>query len=128
MNDYSGETSAPVTAAAPDLSLLKSDGGVSVQPGGTIPYTLTYQNKGTWPASGVVITEKVPLWTVFNSAASTPGWTCLPDANAGSTCTYPVPGGVVNPGPAASVIFALTVANPFPGRDCSGQQPGVDRR
>ncbi|MFL6194240.1 MAG: hypothetical protein ACJ75H_08720, partial [Thermoanaerobaculia bacterium] len=81
-----------VALSPPDLSIAKSDGGASVAPGGTVAYTLTYSNTGGLGAAGVVITETVPANTTFNAGASTAGWSCAPNNNAGSTCTLAVGG------------------------------------
>jgi hypothetical protein len=59
----------------------------------------------------VVITETVPANTTFNSAASTSGWVCQPDGNAGSSCTFTL-GAVAHSG-GGSVIFAVTVDDPL---------------
>lgn len=95
----------------PDLNLGKSDGGASVAPGGTVSYTLTYNNSGEQGATGVVLTETVPANTTFNAGASSAGWSCTPNNNAGSTCTLAagsVPGGSSD----NSATFAVTVVNP----------------
>ncbi|MBI2213056.1 MAG: DUF11 domain-containing protein [Acidobacteria bacterium] len=96
----------------PDLSISKSDGGASIAPGGTVAYTLTYSNGGG-AATGVVLTETVPANTTFNAGASTAGWVCVPDNNAGSTCTLVI--GAVAASGGGSVTFAVTVATPLPG-------------
>jgi uncharacterized repeat protein (TIGR01451 family) len=108
----SGSDTTPITGA-PDLSLTKSDGGASVAPGGTVAYTLTYANSGNRGASGVVITETVPANTTFNAGASTAGWICSPNNNAGSTCTLAI-GALVAGGGNQTAIYAATVANPLP--------------
>ena len=100
-----------LNAATVDYSLTKSDGGTSVAPGGTVPYTLTYANNGDVAGSGVVLTETVPANTTFNAGASTAGWSCTPNNNAGSTCTRAV-GNVAAHSSPQSAIFAVTVANP----------------
>ncbi len=105
----SGSDTTPLTAA-PVLSLSKSDGGVSVAPGGTVAYTLAYTNTGNQGATGVVLSETVPANTTFNAGASTAGWICAPDSNAGSTCTLNV-GGLVAGG-SGSATFAVIVVNP----------------
>jgi len=108
----SGSDTTPLTGA-PDLALTKSDGGVSVSPGGGISYTLTYANSGNRGASGVVITETVPANTVFNPGASDGNWVCLPGNNAGSTCTLSL--GVLPAGGGnQTVTFAVTTTNPIP--------------
>lgn len=106
-----GSDTTPVTAA-PDLTITKNDGGGSTTPGGTVAYTLSYSNAGTQGATGVVISETVPANTTFNPGASTAGWVCVPDNNAGSTCTFAV--GSLGAGSGGNVTFAVTVSNPVP--------------
>lgn len=101
------------SGGAPDLSLTKSDGGASVAPGGTVAYTLTYGNGGGANATGVVITETVPANTSFNAGASTAGWACSPNNNAGASCTLAI--GTVTAGSTGlTATFAVTVVNPVP--------------
>jgi uncharacterized repeat protein (TIGR01451 family) len=109
----SGSDTTPVTGA-PDLSVTKSDGGASVVPGGTITYTLTYANAGNRGATGVVLTETVPANTTFNAGASTAGWSCTPNNNAGSTCTLAV-GSLAAGSGNQTAAFAVTVGSPLPG-------------
>jgi uncharacterized repeat protein (TIGR01451 family) len=101
-----------VAITQPDLTIRKDDGGITTTPGSTVVYTLTYQNVGTQTVTGVTITDTVPANSTFNAGASTPGWTCVPNNNAGSVCTYNV--GVVVAGTGGSVLFAVTVDNPLP--------------
>ena len=96
----------------PDLSINKSDGGASATPGGVVAYTLSYANTGTGAAAGIVITETVPANTTFNAATSTPGWSCVPNNNAGSACTLNV--GALASSANGSATFAVTVNNPVP--------------
>jgi uncharacterized repeat protein (TIGR01451 family) len=111
-NNVAGDTT-PLTAQ-PDISLGKSDGGASVAPGGTVTYALTYSNVGDQGATGVVLTETVPANTTFNPGASTAGWTCVPDNNAGSTCTLAIAGELAGGGASGSANFAVTVVDPVP--------------
>ncbi len=111
-DDNTDSDTTPVDAL-PDLAISKDDGGVTAVPGGTVSYLLSYQNVGNQDATGVVITETVPLNTLFDGLASTPGWVCLPDATAGSTCTLAI--GVVAAGAAeANATFAVMVDDPLP--------------
>jgi uncharacterized repeat protein (TIGR01451 family) len=96
----------------PDLSLTKSDGGATVAPGGTVAYILTYANTGNRGASGVVLTDTVPVNATFNAGASTAGWACVPNNNAGSTCTLAIGAVVAASGP-LTATFAVTVVNPL---------------
>lgn len=110
-NNSSTDTT-PVTAT-PDMSITKSDGGATTTPGGTVAYTLTYINNGNQGATGVTLSETVPANSTFNAGASTAGWACVPDNNAGSVCTITI-GGVAGGGGTGSVTFAVTVVNPVP--------------
>jgi uncharacterized repeat protein (TIGR01451 family) len=107
-----GSDTTPVTGA-PDLSITKSDGGVSVTPGGTVVYVLTYSNSSSIGATGVTITETVPAHTTFDSGASAAGWACTPDDSAGSTCTLAV-GSLGGASGNRTADFAVTVDNPTP--------------
>lgn len=98
--------------AAPDLSVSKLDNGATADAGDTVAYTISYDNIGNQNATGVVITETVPANTVFNAGASTAGWICAPDNNAGSTCTFNIGALSVNGG--GNLIFAITIDNPLP--------------
>ena len=106
-----GDATITPIVATPDLTLTKSDGGASVAPGGTVAYTLGYANAGNQGATGIVLTETVPANSTFNAGASTAGWSCSPNNNAGSTCTLAV--GALNGGGAnGAATFAVTAVNP----------------
>lgn len=102
-----------VTIQAVDMILVsKNDGDITALPGNTITYTIIFFNGGDLNATGVVLTETVPANTSFNAGASTGGWACSPDANAGSVCTLAI--GTVNSSFGSSAIFAVDVDNPLP--------------
>lgn len=83
-NGYQGIEVLP----GPELSLTKSDGGITAVPGGNISYTLDYSNApGTGATSGLTLTETVPVDTIFLPSSSTAGWNCVPDNSASSSCT-----------------------------------------
>jgi uncharacterized repeat protein (TIGR01451 family) len=100
------------TLAPLDLSIVKSDAGVTTAPGGGVLYTLSYANAGSTAATGVVIAEQVPANTTFDAAGSTAGWSCANGAPAGSVCTLAI--GSVAAGASGSVTFAVKVINPLP--------------
>ncbi len=110
-NNTAGDTT-PVNAT-PDLSLTKSDGGASTTPGGTVIYTLSFGNAGNQGATGVTLTETVPAESTFNAGASSGGWTCAPNGNAGSTCTRAI--GALAAGANGNALFAVTVNSPVSG-------------
>jgi uncharacterized repeat protein (TIGR01451 family) len=103
---------ADAVVAAPDLALAKDDGGSTPRPGDILAYTLSYANLGNQDATGVVIAETVPEYTTFNAAASSPGWTCLDSAPAGTRCAYSF--GELAAGESDSVAFAVSVISPLP--------------
>lgn len=108
-------TTSIMLDAAPDLSVTKSDGATTTQPGGTVAYTLNYANatgNNLQNATGVVLNETVPANTTFNAGASTAGWVCTPNNNAGSTCTLAV--GALNAGANGSATFAVNVLGTLP--------------
>jgi uncharacterized repeat protein (TIGR01451 family) len=103
--------SAPLGTSI-DLAITKTDGGITAQPGGTISYTLAYRNVGNQGVTGVVINETVPLDTQFSAAASTPGWVCVPNALAGSSCSLAVGG--LAAGGQGTASFAVVLDDPVP--------------
>jgi len=112
LNDYKDQDQADLTPKAPDLFIVKSDEGATVSPGQVIAYELTLSNNGTWPASGVMITESVPANTTFDALSSSPGWSCADGSPAGAACTLMV--GSLGVGDQGKVVFAVKVVNPLP--------------
>lgn len=101
-----------------NIALSKTDGGIEAGAGETVVYRLTYSNTTMVPATGVVITEVVPLHTTFNPAASLPTeWSCPDGSVSGTICLTilgELPGGATG-----TVNFGLTVVDPLPD--------GIDR-
>ncbi|WP_153306071.1 isopeptide-forming domain-containing fimbrial protein [Desulfatiglans anilini] len=112
LNDYDDQDQADLTPKAPDLSIVKSDDGATVSPGQVIAYELTVSNNGTWPASGVMITESVPANTTFDALSSSPGWSCADGSPAGAAYTLMV--GSLGVGDQGAVVFAVKVVDPLP--------------
>jgi fimbrial isopeptide formation D2 family protein/uncharacterized repeat protein (TIGR01451 family) len=98
--------------AVPDLRLSKNDYLDFSFPDAVGIYTLGYQNTGNQDATGVVITETVPLYTTFDAGSSTAGWSCADRAPAGTTCTIAL--GTVAAGDSGSVKFAVKIAASLP--------------
>ncbi len=94
----------PVIADA-DLRLVKTDGGITAGLDRIINYTLIYFNDGNRNAIGVELSETVPDYTTFQPASSSPGWSCLPNNQAGSSCTLSL--GALNGGEKGSAFFAV---------------------
>jgi uncharacterized repeat protein (TIGR01451 family) len=109
-NNGDGDTT-PVDAT-PDLAIVKSDGGITAEPGDTVVFTLDYVNNGDQDATGVELTETVPPNSSFVAGASTPGWACTPDASAGSACVLAI--GSLGGGASGSALFAIELDDPLP--------------
>ena len=107
-NNTASDTTPLSAGTAPDLVVSKDEGGGSADAGDTITYTVTVSNAGTQHASGVVLTETVPLETTFNAAASDPAWNCGAPT-PGSTCTLSV-GPLAAGAPALTFAFAVDVS------------------
>ncbi len=106
-------TASDTDYVRPDLALTKSDGGASAEPGGLIRFVLSYTNTGGIDVTGVTLRETVPLHTSFDaSLAENAGWSCAPDASAGSECVYTV--GDLPAGESGTVNFVVRVNDPLP--------------
>lgn len=101
--------------AVPELTLSKTlltDTPADIAPGALLRYQLSYLNRGSQDASGVVLTETVPEFTRFEAAGSSVGWVCAPDAQPGSVCQFTV--GDVAVGETGEVNFAVRVDERLP--------------
>ena len=65
--DSAAGKAVTTTVVKPVLSIYKT-GPAAVNVGGNIVYTITYENKGSADATGVVISDTVPAGTTFVSA------------------------------------------------------------
>lgn len=92
---------------APDLTIQKSDAGVTADAGDVITYTLTFANNGPQDASGVRLTEIVPANTSFVSVGS-PGFLCQSTGDPGDICTLTV-GALAGRGGSGSETFSVRV-------------------
>ena len=106
-NPYAPVQATDETLIPPDLTLVKSDGGITTGAGETVVYTLDYANVSNTGATGVVISETVPDNTTFNAADSSIDWVCV-----GTACTLTL--GDVPGNSSGSVTFAVDVDNPLP--------------
>ena len=117
--DETGTDTTPLDAA-PDLYLTKTDGGATAAPNGTVVYTLTYGNRGSQGATGIVLTEALPAGTTFDAANSTGGWV---DAGGG---TFTLAVADLGAGEERTADFAVTVDAAHPaGRHDLANTAGV---
>ncbi len=71
---------------------------------------LTIDNVGAHDSGAITLTDTVPSGTVFDSANSTPGWSCSDGDPAGSVCTLSLPA-LASSGE-TSAAFAVRVDDP----------------
>lgn len=110
-SDQASDTT-PITSAA-TLSVSKTDNDATFIPGETVVYKIDYGNTGNQDADTTTLSEVVLAETVFNAAASSPGWDCPMGITEGNTCTFDI--GTLGGGDSGSVDFALTLNTPVPG-------------
>ena len=104
------------TTAAPILSITKTANFTQAKPGDVVRYTIKYFNTGNEDAAGVTVTDTVPPLTVFDPVSSTAGWSCAPNNNAGSLCTFFV--GNLAAGAHGTVVFAATLSSLLSNTAC----------
>ncbi|MCP3934642.1 MAG: DUF11 domain-containing protein, partial [Actinomycetia bacterium] len=109
-NNLSSEDTPLAAGTGPDLSITKSDGGITADAGDTIAYAISVENLGNQDATGVVVSETVPEHTTLLAGSSDPRWSCV-GTSAGSSCTLdlgPLPVG------RAPQLLAYSVRVDFP--------------
>lgn len=93
--------------APPILQVTKRDGGITIEPGERITYTINYSNTGSSDATGVIITESIPQYTTYIPEGSTLGWNC-DSASPGGNCTFEI--GTVEKGSTGTIELVFIVA------------------
>jgi uncharacterized repeat protein (TIGR01451 family) len=88
----------------PVLSISKTDGPDPIAAGGTLTYTLSYDNSGNADATNVVLTDTLPANTSFVSATAG-GFL------SGNIVTWPI--GSLAAGDSGSVQLSVQVENPL---------------
>ena len=105
------DTETTPLQAAPDLTITKDDGLDIVSPGSLLVYAINYANVGDQDATGVVVSETVPVATTFDAGASLPTvWSCADGSTGGTACTVTI--GDLPAGAGGSLSFAVRVDDP----------------
>jgi uncharacterized repeat protein (TIGR01451 family) len=104
--DNQASESTPV-AATPDLRVTQTPSAYTVLRGGTVVFTINVSNTGSQVATGVSLTDSVPLITRFSQASSTAGWSCADNSGPLTPCTFSI--GTLAPGETRTVTYALRV-------------------
>jgi len=91
----------------PDLEVSKNSGAIiSVTQGTHLDYTIYYTNSGEWTAENAVLTETLPLNTIYDGG---PEW-----QRVGTSRSYTYALGDVAPGSTGNVPFRTRVISPLP--------------
>ena len=98
-----------VAVIAPDLAVSKESDVTLAGLDESVGFTIRYTNTGRVAATGVVITETVPVNTWFDAVQSDSGWSCAADAPAGSVCSLAV--GDLAAGASGTAAFVVTVGS-----------------
>ncbi|MCW5212430.1 DUF11 domain-containing protein, partial [Desulfobulbus sp. TB] len=110
-NPASTTASVYINAPRPELVLEKIANVATVNPGGTVTYTLAYQNIGTQDATGVTLTDPLPNGFTYVSATGSP--TTEPTVGTNGTVVWTI--GTVTAGATASVTVTVEASDPFTG-------------
>ena len=101
-------TATTTVSTLVDLTVTKTAGAATVNPGNNITYTVTLSNGGPSNAASVALTDVVPTGTTFVSETHPAGWACTapaPGATGTINCT------VASLAPGASATFTIVVNN-----------------
>ncbi|HEV3075300.1 MAG TPA: IPTL-CTERM sorting domain-containing protein [Thermoanaerobaculia bacterium] len=103
-------TVCPAGGGTPSVTVLKTVAGTGL-PGSTLLYTISATDRSGLGLGGVQLTDEIPQNTVFDAAASSPGWVC-PAGSAGSLCRLPA--GNIGPDGTVTRYFAVDLAPALP--------------
>jgi len=99
-----GSAITTTVTSAPVLAVSATDAPDPVAAGGTITYTLAYSNTGNSGATGVVLSDTIPVNTTFLSATGS-------GALSGGVVTWSI--GALAAGGSGSVQLVVSVASPL---------------
>jgi uncharacterized repeat protein (TIGR01451 family) len=100
----------PAGGGTPSVTVLKTVAGTGL-PGSTLLYTISATDQSGLGLGGVQLTDEIPQNTVFDAAASSPGWVC-PASSAGSLCRLPA--GNIGPDGTVTRYFAVDLVPALP--------------
>ncbi|MDF1593577.1 MAG: hypothetical protein P1P89_18875 [Desulfobacterales bacterium] len=100
---FDSQTITITVGSAPNLVVVKSTTSGPVLPGGTLTYTIHYENRGNSPATNIRITDNLPSGVAYQSGSITAGGTI-----SGPTLTWNL--GTLSAGASGDVGFKVTVS------------------
>ncbi|MGD2177242.1 MAG: hypothetical protein PVG71_05405 [Anaerolineae bacterium] len=98
------DTDVDDVVAAPELVIIMTDGVTTVVPGDRMTYNIAIFNAGDRDATGVMVTDTLPVWTTYQGGTS--GWRQV--AGLMDTYTYTIGSLVVDDVRVLSLTVALT--------------------
>jgi uncharacterized repeat protein (TIGR01451 family) len=98
------------SGGTPSVAVVKTAAGTGA-PGSTLLFTIAATDQSGLGLGGVQLTDEVPANTVFDAAASSPGWVC-PANTAGSLCRLPA--GNIDPNGTVTRYFAVDIVPALP--------------
>ncbi len=109
-----GETTGPLAFGygRHDLAVRQRSDADQYETGATVRYRISYGNAGSVEAGQAVLRAIVPENSRYDSATSSPEWSCADRAGPGTICDLPL--GVLNVGHAGEATFAVTLASVMP--------------
>jgi uncharacterized repeat protein (TIGR01451 family) len=110
LTDSSGIGAVCPGGGGPSVTVLKTAAGTGV-PGSTLLYTISATDLSGLGLGGLQLTDEVPQNTVFDAAASSPGWMC-PATSAGSLCRLQA--GNLGPDGTVTRYFAVDIVPALP--------------
>lgn len=105
-------TVAVTVSGNPNLSLTKTSLPATVHPGDVVTYSMVVTNTGSGAATGVVVSDPVPSYTVFKAITNAGPGTASFDS-VGNRVVYNV--GTLAAGASATVAFSASVTSLSPG-------------
>jgi len=105
-------TVAVTVSGNPNLNITKTSLPATVHPGDVVTYTMVVTNTGSGAATGVVVSDPVPSYTVFKAITNAGPGTASFDS-VGNRVVYNV--GTLAAGASATVAFSANVTALAPG-------------
>jgi uncharacterized repeat protein (TIGR01451 family) len=99
-NNVATDTNTPVPQT--DLAVSKADTPDPVAAGETLTYTIVITNYGPSDASGITVTDTLPIGTIYNGASGS-GWVCNYNDGVVTCTTSPLPVGA-----APDILISVT--------------------
>ncbi|MGE6226563.1 DUF7507 domain-containing protein [Paenibacillus chitinolyticus] len=99
--------SVTLPVSLPNVTIVKSPSAPDAIPGDVITYTLTVSNSGTGAVSNVVVTDPIPVGSVFVTGSVKVNGTAVPAVNPANG----ISAGTLAAGASSTVVFSVQVTS-----------------